>query len=248
MKLLASLLLAISSLFASHPAAHSALKLGGTGISLDASTNGGSNGGSGDLTWTHTVSGSNTVLLCAIFDSSGHGDNVTAAYFNGVSMTRLVAEQTGNGFNDYVYIYGLLNPASGGHTVDISQGGADTIYGSCTSFDGVKQSGLPDATAATNGKGNLSTSITTVAANAVVYATTGSTGSAFTASTGLTALITNTSQTTFDSSTFPIVTPGAYSIAANTVSSNAGTALVAVSLAPAPASSTSFASWQMWEF
>lgn len=203
-------------------------------IALDTSTNGGTNSGIGALNYNHTVTGSNTVLLVGVYDSSS--DGITGATYNSVAMTQLVKVAVGSG---EVYIYGLLNPTTGTNQVHITQIAVDTIYAASTSFTGVKQSGLPDATASSTGTGNRSTSITTIAANTVAFAASASIGAAMVASTGLTTLLTNVQLTSYDSSTFPIVAPGAYTIAA-TVSSTPSTGLIAVSLAPSVAPLSGF--------
>jgi hypothetical protein len=93
--------------------------------------------------FSHTVTGSNTLLLLGI--QSG-GSLTFAPTFNGVAMTSLIQNDIGGAAME---IFGLIAPTSDGapHTVAITWGGSsitDRVF--VASYTGVKQSNLPDAT------------------------------------------------------------------------------------------------------
>lgn len=110
------------------------------------------------LSWNHTISGANTVLLLGIEMS---GKTPSAVTYNGVAMTLLDSVVLG-GNNQY--FYGLLNPATGTNSISVSwSGGNDYVSGEATSYTGVKQTGLPDSYAnKTQTSGSSITQSTTV--------------------------------------------------------------------------------------
>ena len=123
------------------------------------------------FSFNHTCSsGSNRLLLVGV--SQFGGDTVTGITYNGVAMTQLVKTTAAWG-GPTGYIYGLLNPASGTNAVAVSwTGGNDFTRCSAGSYTGVKQTGLPDATAhnenATAAQTSIAATITTVADNSWV--------------------------------------------------------------------------------
>src|SRR5882724_9492604 len=121
---------------------------GATGTSISAST---------PLTWTHVVSGANTLLVVvvAVSRNPDTGNSVTATY-NSVSMTSVAVVHSHNSTGGFVQMLYLVNPASGSHTVSLSIAGTltseVTIAGS-VSFNGVNQTTPIGHTATAFGSG-----------------------------------------------------------------------------------------------
>lgn len=114
----------------------------------------------GTTSFSHTCTGSNLVLIVSVTSDNA---NVTAVTYNGVSMT-LGTSATGGSSSVNTYLYYLLNPATGSHTVSVSggSGGPGCIS---ASYTGVKQTGFPDASnhQITASSPSSSTSLTVVA-------------------------------------------------------------------------------------
>lgn len=140
------------------------------------------------LTFSHTCSGASRVLLVGL--TVEDGDTVTGVTYNGIAMTQLRKQARGDGSN-FIYVYGLIAPATSANNVVISSSVSTTIKAISLSYTGVKQSGLPDASAsqAVNNSSTASTTanITTVANNswAVTFLiATGSGGTTITTTIG----------------------------------------------------------------
>ena len=90
--------------------------------------------------WSHTTSGSNRYLVVGLsgWDTSRSLSSVTVTY-NGVAMTKLGGIEAAN--QNTVVLWGLVNPASGTHTVQISNipAGYSELGGGSVSFTGVDQ-------------------------------------------------------------------------------------------------------------
>jgi hypothetical protein len=138
-------------------------------ISFVGASDLGNNGGTTNtLSTSYTVgSGSNRLLAVGLIgDSFGGSDDITSVTYNGVSMTLAAKHTTGGERNTYLYY--LLNPASGSNTVAITSTNTHYLLAGAADYDGVRQSGQPDATAESNDSGvndSYASSITTVANN-----------------------------------------------------------------------------------
>lgn len=110
------------------------------------------------VTRSFTVgSGTNRLLLAAVVDRAG--DGVTGVTWGGVAMTQLVKQAVPN-TGTYIYVYGLINPASGlADAVAMRSVGTGLFVLAVADYTGVKQTGLPEASA-----GNSATTATTVTA------------------------------------------------------------------------------------
>lgn len=131
-------------------------------IALDVGSNG-SNGTGTTVSWSHTCTGSNLILLVAI--SCDHTSTLSNILYNGVAMT-LLQRHEGNTVD--IAVYYLLAPATGAHTVTFDHTGGGSACGVSASYTGVLQSGVPDNAvySAFHATGTDSTlSITPVAAN-----------------------------------------------------------------------------------
>lgn len=139
-------------------------------ITFDAASKVANGGSTGPVTWSHTCSGSDRLLLVGI-KTYGSADPVTGVTYNGVAMTQL--KKVDGGTNDvFNYVYGLLSPDTGAHDISISYTGGQYVSATAGSYTGVLQSGLPDATAEAHydstGTTSLNTTITTVLNNCYV--------------------------------------------------------------------------------
>jgi hypothetical protein len=115
------------------------------------------------LTWSHTCSGSNRILFVGITILSG-SDLVTGVTYDGVAMTR-VATIVETGGTQTLYLYALVNPATGANNVVVSVSSSITIRATSASYTGARQSGIPDAS------GTKTTASTTSQALAVTTVT-----------------------------------------------------------------------------
>lgn len=100
------------------------------------------------MSWSHTCSGANRILFVGLVISAA-SPTVSSMTYGGVAMTQIGSKQEIN--SNSAFLYYLLNPASGANTVSYSAGGSPSSYaGFSSSYNGVKQSGQPDA-----GNGNV---------------------------------------------------------------------------------------------
>lgn len=143
---------------------------------FDASSHGGRVYASNNpISWSHTVgTGDNRLLIVTV---NGYYGNYapylpTGAMYNGIAMTRLTSK-TFNGNDNFLYVYYLLNPPSGTHTVTITTGtnSNNTQVGGATSWSNVDQSspfGTP--VSASGSSTNPSVTASTVSTQVVVDA------------------------------------------------------------------------------
>lgn len=162
----------------------------------------------GVSTFSHTVSGSDRLLLVVVFGDDANNDNVTGVTYNSVSMTRLVASNpVGSGVRK-VFIYGLVAPDTGTNDVDVSctsYGGGQVSGGVAASYTGVVSTAVsaPDATGTGSVTGGTDASVTlTAGTNAWMFVginTAGPTVSAGTGSTEIQSWTVNDTMAIYDS-------------------------------------------------
>lgn len=157
------------------------------------------------------VVGPNTLAIFVISDYTGPIN--FAAQYNGVSMTRFVETNVG-GAGTWYSVYYLVGAATGTNNFTCTGSSPAHNY-NIVSYSGVKQSGFPDASTNATGTTSVTGTITTVAANCVAYAFSGSDNASPSAGTGSTLINSRGVGSAFQSSTFPIVTPGSYSMTAS---------------------------------
>lgn len=124
-------------------------------------------GNSANSSGSYTTSGTDRLLLVFMQGDSASNPASMSATYNGVSMTSLTSQYGRSAFSQYgMAVFGLINPASGAHTLAWN-GGGDSARCIAVSYTGVSQTGLPDATSkSTITSGTTKTqSITTVAQN-----------------------------------------------------------------------------------
>jgi len=204
-------------------------------IAFDNSTNWttDSHSGSGtSLTFSYTVgSGSNRAIFVGV--CAANTDIVSGVTYAGSSMT-LIGKLLQPGPDRWAYLFGMLNPSSGANNVVIScSSSADFIEGNASSYSGVKQSGLPDASNTQTYSSpvtSASISVTSIANNCwTVAALRGGNGSA-TGGTG-TTMRDNQNQIALGDSNGPITPAGSTSLNFNFGSHVA--VLIMASFAPA---------------
>lgn len=131
-------------------------------IALDTSATSFINPGT-SLTYSHTCTGSNLLLLVGVRGTSTNG-SITGVTYNGVAMTE-ITRVLETGGNIYIYLFGLLAPSTGANNIVVSSSSNSLITAVSASFTGVKQSGLPDASTTNTGASPLTTSLTSIADN-----------------------------------------------------------------------------------
>ena len=88
------------------------------------------------LTFSHTCTGSDLVLLVWI---ASRFNDVTGATYNTVAMTSMGASQANTGANSYLFGFYLANPATGPNNVVISAASSGFLAAGSVSFTGVNQ-------------------------------------------------------------------------------------------------------------
>lgn len=128
------------------------------------------------LTFSHTTSGLNRALFVYIVkEGSGGttGDTVTGVTYGGVAMTQLKKQDFQSIDNTWHYIYGLLSPTIGSNNIVVSASVAGSLTGFSASYNGISQTQtLPDASASaiSADTANITTTITIVKNNCLIFA------------------------------------------------------------------------------
>lgn len=137
-------------------------------IAFDAASSAQAGSGS-SLSWSHTCSGSDRLLV--VGTNSGDfsaGDRVVNSItYNGVNLTKIRSDDSGNSRSEIWY---LVNPALGANTVQVNfAGGVSEMQAGAISLTGVDQSSPLDANnGATGSSSSPSVNVTTIADNAWV--------------------------------------------------------------------------------
>lgn len=127
-------------------------------IAYVTSTNNGVTGSSpASVTFAHnnTSTGTNHCLIVGVAGYGGGslGDRIASVTYNGVSMSRaLIADTSGADTAGYIYIYYLLNPASGSNNVVVTQTGSKATNLACVAvlYSGVDNVAPINATGENN--------------------------------------------------------------------------------------------------
>lgn len=88
-------------------------------------------------TGSHTVSGSNRILLVMGYVWNGTG-TISSITYNGTSLTE-IGQQTADGTNGKAYMFGLLNPDTGTHDIVVNTTATMQIFFVSVSYTGVDQ-------------------------------------------------------------------------------------------------------------
>lgn len=143
-------------------------------IAHDADSNAGSTiGNVSTFSWSHTVTGSNPILVVGIFGNTGSsGYTVSGVTYNGVSLT---VQQTLLASSAYLTWIGyLIGPSTGTNTIQVTLStaagsGGPNVFAGATSFTGVDQVNPIDSAGTTQAGTSASTvtlNVTTANANA----------------------------------------------------------------------------------
>lgn len=143
-------------------------------VAFDAvgpSSTGTGTAGTTGITWSHTCSGSNRLLVVGVAFSATDTGVTTAVTYNSVSMTSLGKVHTNNQTGGFVELFYLVAPATGANTVSYTASATGDLGGGSVSFTGVDQT-TPVANTATNfGTGtSVTLSVTNASGNMVVDA------------------------------------------------------------------------------
>jgi hypothetical protein len=128
------------------------------------------------ITWNHTVgSGANTLLIVGCNLYSATQPTATAVTFNGVSMTKIRADQKSSIVGDFeTSVWFIHAPASGTYQVSVAATLGTSPSAGCisVSYTGAQQIDTADASNGStgNGSGDKTFIVTTVADNAWVFA------------------------------------------------------------------------------
>ena len=204
-------------------------------IALDIATNGGHNSNVSSKTYSHTVTGSNLILVVFVCpgDTTLADRTVSGITYNGTPLTHIAADSD-RGYERTEAWY-LINPSTGANNIVVTMGG------SCTDLDvysysltGAKQSAQPDSShsRASASATPVTDATTTVADNSWVLSAAQTVG---TQTTGVSAGQTGTSLNTgwTASSYSGPKTPVGSATHGYTVGSSTDAAMTIISIAPA---------------
>lgn len=132
-------------------------------IAFDASSAGTLDLSNTSISWSHTCTGSNGLLVVGLFESSGI-PVVSSVTYNSVGLTEIDVQAVDT--DRHFSLWYLLGPSTGTNTVTINASTPSTLYGAASSYTGVAQSGQPDShgfNVPTGTAGSLAVSTTVVA-------------------------------------------------------------------------------------
>jgi hypothetical protein len=133
------------------------------------------------LSWTQTVSGSDTALLVGVgvgfIDDSGLSASVTD---DGTAMTALATVHDDNQPDGFLEVFGLAGVPAGANTIRVTVAGgrATELTGGSEAFDGAAQTGTFSAPATAFGNGT-SPAVTVATSSGAQIAAFAACGSAF---------------------------------------------------------------------
>ena len=140
-------------------------------IAFDAtSINGSVETSTSSFSWSHTVTGSNTILFVGTFGPA----NADGDLENGVTYANVAMTKAGTGVptsGRYSYLWYLVNPASGANTVVVNwDSSVSAMSGTAASYTGVLQTSPVEATssATTNTNKTATGTVTTISDNSWV--------------------------------------------------------------------------------
>lgn len=198
-------------------------------IAVDETSFGSS--GTTSTTVSHTVSGSERILIVGLGDQDSSEANVTGVTYNGVAMTKIDAAMTGSD-PTWTHLYGLLAPATGTHDIVASRTAAsDMMFLVAASYTGVSQATAIGSLTKTEGGGNAATSfsgtLSTSADNSWTVLACYNRGQGESAGAGTFQRVNGGNVTNMFDSNGPITPAGSTSLNVNQNSNNYGYVMVA---------------------
>jgi hypothetical protein len=140
-----------------------------------SSAGAGAAGQASPLTWSHTCTGADRLLLVGVCFGATVVPTTVAATYNGVAMTELGSVLSNAGTAGQARLFALLAPATGANTVSVTYSGGsgfNSIEAGSVSFAGVEQASLAAAVTglvtATGNAANPSLAVTSQAGDMVV--------------------------------------------------------------------------------
>lgn len=143
---------------------------GGGTVAFDAvgpSSAGVSSAASTTLSWSHTCTGTNRLLLVEASMSKTSDTGVTlSATYNGVAMTSVGVVHSNGSTSGFVQMFRLINPPTGANTVVVTASGGtpEDLIGGSESFTGVHQTtplGTPATASGSTGNPTVNVTGTT---------------------------------------------------------------------------------------
>lgn len=200
-------------------------------IVFDATSTGSVAGGTTSVTVSHTISGSNRVLVVQVWN--GNNGGITSATFNGSAMT--LVDSFTDASNDSMYQYDVVAPATGAHNIVITRTTTTgTLVVTAASYNGVAQTGTIDSFSHNSGSSitSLTCTDTVVGTNTWSVMAAFSNGSNITAGTNSsligTAVVGVNAQ--YDSSNVePTVSAGSFGMTVTSVSAVMDCAMLTLS-------------------
>jgi hypothetical protein len=159
------------------------------GILFDSASNSGYKTANASYSWSHTCTGSNRILLVGISMLSVAGSSVSSITYNGVALSLIRAKASVTGAVR-VELWGLVAPATGSNTIEVTLSVALDSIGGAISLTGVNQTspyeGDNDSSATNVGAADATVNVTTVADNDLVVDVVASDDTAITVGAGQT--------------------------------------------------------------
>lgn len=137
----------------------------------------------GSFNFSHTCSGNNRILIVVLTARGGASDTISGVTYNGVSMTRVKAKDH-TASTEWIYIYALLNPATGTNSISVTKTATNVSYYGAVSYTGVNTG--QTLTAITGESTSNSISLTSTVDNSAMFVWVQNSTDIPTASTGST--------------------------------------------------------------
>lgn len=116
--------------------------------------------------YSYTTSGSNRLLFIGL--GIPFGQSISGVTYAGVSMTQQAMLTDASNYN--IYLFYLVNPALGANNYVVTASSSTQTYGCVASYNGVSQTGFPDASTTNQNTGTSQTvTLTTIANNAWTF-------------------------------------------------------------------------------
>jgi hypothetical protein len=146
-------------------------------VAIDAASSSPTTNSVSSKTWSHTVSGSNRLLLVMVqWNQPNNSEMVTSVTYGGVALTQVGSNVIagGSGLDRCTALFRLIAPATGTANIVVTMSAACTFFANGVSFTGVDQTtplGTPQ-TATTTTAATLATTTSSAATNLVFSAAT----------------------------------------------------------------------------
>ncbi len=138
-------------------------------IALDSTSTSGLKTVASSITWSHTCSGDNRILVVGAGHVNDPGRTISGVTYNADAMTKVRNDVSYDGLPQTSVYYQLAPDTGGSYSIVVTFSAApDASCAGAASFTGVKQSAQPDAN---NGTDQTSVSVTTVVNNSWIFST-----------------------------------------------------------------------------